>query len=329
LDSFKKVYAIINKYSNIVITTHLVPDGDAIGSVLSMYYFLKSKGKNPIVINHSPTPPNFQFLDDSVIKVFYDNQEENEKIINECDLILLMDTNDFARTKSMEQILRNSPKPKVCIDHHMGINPDEFIAYVSDTEYPANCQLLYDFYCEIDKDAIDDKIASLLYTGIMTDTGGFRFPRTTAQTFITGAELIKKGADPVELYDKVYGNTSLRKLKLISRFIHSLEFFNDGRLCIGYVTRKDFDELGLMEDDMEGLSAYTMDIDKVRAGIVMVELKQGLKLSFRSKGDINMNGFAKEFNGGGHKNAAGARIYDMNSEEVKNKILSLKDKYIP
>ncbi|MBX7046901.1 MAG: bifunctional oligoribonuclease/PAP phosphatase NrnA [Ignavibacteria bacterium] len=329
MDSFKNIYDIIDKYRNIVITTHLVPDGDAIGSVLSMYYFLKSKGKNPVVINHSPTPPNFEFLDSGIIKVFYNNQEENEKIINECDLILVLDTNEYSRTKSMEQILRNSTKPKICIDHHLGINDKDFTAYISDTDYPANCQLLFDFYKTIDADAIDDKIASLLYTGIMTDTGGFRFPRTSSQTFITAAELIQRGADPVELYDKVYGNTSLRKLKLISRFIHSLEFFNEGRLCIGYVTQKDFGELGLKEDDMEGLSAYTMDIDKVRAGIVVVELKTGLKLSFRSKGEINMNGLAKEFGGGGHKNAAGARVYDMNLHQLKEKILELKDKYIP
>lgn len=305
-----------------------MPDGDAIGSVLSMYYFLKQKGKNPIVINHSPTPQNFKFLDTGIIKVFADNEEENSGIINNCDLILLMDTNEFARTKSLENILRNSPKPKICIDHHLGINENDFADFISDTNYPANCQLLYDFYSENDSTAIDEKIATLLYTGIMTDTGGFRFPRTDDKTFLTAAELIRRGADPVEIYDKVFGNTSLKKLKLIGRFIESLEFFNDGKLCIGYVTRKDFDELHLAEDDMEGLSAYTMDISKVRAGIVVVELKNGLKLSFRSKGDINMNGFAKEFGGGGHKNASGARVYDISLNELKEKILSLKDKYI-
>lgn len=328
MDSFKKVYEIIDKYDKVVITTHIVPDGDAIGSVLSMYYFLKHKGKNPVVINHSPTPSNFRFLDNGIIKVFEENREENEKIIDDCDLILVMDTNEYSRTKSLESILRNSPKPKICIDHHMGINEKDYTAYISDTSYPANCQLLYDFYNEIDSPAIDEKIGTLLYTGIMTDTGGFRFPRTDAKTFMTAAELIKKGADPVEIYDKVFGNTSLKKLKLIGRFIDGLEFYNDGKLCIGYVTRKDFDELHLAEDDMEGLSAYTMDIDKVRAGIVVVELKNGLKLSFRSKGDINMNGFAKEFNGGGHKNASGARVFDTNLNDLKQKILSLKDKYI-
>ncbi len=305
-----------------------MPDGDAIGSVLSMYYFLKHKGKNPVVINHSPTPSNFQFLDNGIIKVFSDNEDENADIINNSDMILVMDTNDYARTKSLENILRNSTKPKICIDHHMGINENDFTAYISDTSYPANCQLLYDFYNNIDSSAIDEKIATLLYTGIMTDTGGFRFPRTDSKTFMTAAELIKKGADPVEIYDKIFGNTSLKKLKLIARFIEGLEFYNDGKLCIGYVTRKDFDELSLAEDDMEGLSAYTMDINKVRAGIVVVELKNGLKLSFRSKGDINMNGFAKEFGGGGHKNASGARVYDINPDELKERILSLKDKYI-
>lgn len=328
MNNFKKVFDVINKYENIVITTHIVPDGDAIGSVMSMYYFLIQKGKKPVIINHSPTPQNFKFLDNGIIKVFADNEAENTDIINNCDLILLMDTNEFSRTKSLENILRNSPKPKVCIDHHMGINENDFTAFISDTNYPANCQLLFDFYNEIDSTIIDEKIATLLYTGIMTDTGGFRFPRTDDKTFFTASELIKRGADPVEIYDKIFGNTSLKKLKLIGRFIDGLEFYNNGKLCIGYVTRKDFDELHLAEDDMEGLSAYTMDISKVRAGIVVVELKNGLKLSFRSKGDINMNGFAKEFGGGGHKNASGARIYDMSLTELKEQLLSLKDKYI-
>jgi phosphoesterase RecJ-like protein len=104
-----------------------------------------------------------------------------------------MDTNEYSRTKSMESILRNSPKPKVCIDHHMGINDKDFTAYISDTSYPANCQLLFDFYSSIDESLIDDKIATLLlYAGIMTDTGGFRFPVLTLKHFQQQQSLLKK-----------------------------------------------------------------------------------------------------------------------------------------
>ena len=326
---FKKVFDIINEKQNIVITTHIVPDGDAIGSVISMYYFLKQRGKNPVVINHSPTPSKFQFLDNGIIKVFEENKEANEAIINSCDLILVMDTNEYSRTKSLESILRNSTATKICIDHHMGINPADYDAMISMPEYPANCQLLFDFYMTIDKNSIDEKMATCMYLGIMTDTGSFRFPRTDHNTLMAAAELIKRGANPVELYDIVYSQTSLKKLKLISRFIEGFEFYNEGRFCLASVKRKDFEELGLTEEDMEGLSGFTMDVEKVRAAVVITELKTGLKFSFRSKGNIPMNLFAKEFGGGGHVNASGARDYELTLEQAKEKILSLKDKYIP
>lgn len=328
-ENFKKVFDVINTKQNIVITTHIVPDGDAIGSVISMYLFLKQKGKNPVVINHSPTPSKFKFLDNGVIRVFEENKEENEAIINNCDLILVMDTNEYSRTKSLENILRSSSATKICIDHHMGINPADYDAMISMPQYPANCQLLYDFYTTIDENSIDEQMAACMYLGIMTDTGSFRFPRTDENTLMAAANLIKRGANPVELYDIVYGQTSLKKLKLISRFVQGFEFYNEGRFCLAYVTRKDFEELGLTEEDMEGLSGFTMDIEKVRAAVVITELKTGLKFSFRSKGNIPMNLFAKEFGGGGHVNASGARDYELTLEQAKQKVLSLKDKYIP
>lgn len=326
---FTKVRDLLLASNKIIITTHIVPDGDAIGSEVALFDYLKLKGKSPIIINHSQTPDNLKFLDrNNSIRVFLENENENSKLLQEADLIAVLDTNEFARTKSMEDSVRNSPAKKICIDHHTGLNTDLYAAYSSNIDCPSTCSILYDFIKSDDEKYLTLEIASSLYIGIMTDTGSFRHPRTDANVFVMCADLIRKGADPVSLYENVYATTTMENLKLSARLIESLEFFHDNKVVVGVVTREDFDSLGLDIQHVEGFTSIIMNIQGIKLGVLLVELRDNIKISFRSKGDVYVNTLAKEFGGGGHVYAAGANVKDISIPELRKKILDKIGSYL-
>ncbi len=320
---FRRVRKAIDSADNFVITTHLLPDGDAIGSEFALYYYLIKKGKNVKIINHNETPDHLEFLDeDKVIKRFRDNAEAHTKALNESDIIFVVDTNEYSRIKSMAEAVKNSPAKKICIDHHQGIIPENYFAFISDTNSPATSEILYDFICDDNSDYIDKRIADNLYAGIMTDTGSFRYPRTTDKTFLICADLIKRGTDPVMMYDHIYNNVPSDKVKLLSRFIDSLTFHVRGTLCIGMITQKDFEDFHSSVKDVEGFSGFLMTMKNIKAGFLIVELPDSCKISFRSKGNIKMNEFAKRFHGGGHANAAGATVENTDPYALKERLLA-------
>lgn len=326
---FKEINDLISRSEKIILTTHVVPDGDAIGSVMAFAGYLKQKGKNPVIINHSETPDNLKFLDKkNIIRVFSKDRSKNEKLICEADVIFLLDTNEYSRTKSMEEFLINSPAQKVCIDHHMGLKPRQFNYVITNTVYPATCQILYEFIKDDDEKYFTKEVASALYTGIMTDTGSFRHPRTSSDVFMVCAELINDGADPVKLYDEIFANVTKENLKLTARFLEGLQFHSDNKIVTGTVTKEDFRSTGLDIDHVEGFTSMIMNIKGIKIGIILVELKDNIKISFRSKGNIPVNKLAAEFNGGGHKNAAGANIKGYTVKELRKLILEKSEKYL-
>ncbi|MCX6165887.1 MAG: bifunctional oligoribonuclease/PAP phosphatase NrnA [Ignavibacteriae bacterium] len=319
---FIELKKLIAKSKNVVITTHLIPDGDAIGSEFAMYCYLKSKKKNVTIINHSITPDNLVFLDpEKIIRVFLKEKEKNERLIDKADIIFVLDTNEYSRTKTMEEHIRKSKAKKICIDHHLGTQKSAYDLIISNTNYPATSQILYELLIKERKNIITPFVATALYAGIMTDTGSFRYPRTDEKTFLICADLIKKGADPVYIYDKAYCNIAPGKVQLLSRFINSFSFHFNGEVVIGRVTQKDFCDFHSDVQDVEGFSSFLMNLKNVKAGFVLVELKDSIKMSFRSKGNISINEFAKLFGGGGHKNAAGATVPRISLNELEYEIV--------
>lgn len=329
LKNFDKIYQLIDKSLKIVLTTHLVPDGDAIGSVLALSAYLRAKGKETVIINHSRTPDNYSFLDSkNEIRVFKENDAENISFIDNADLIFILDTNEYSRTKSMGEHIRNSKAQKICIDHHLGTNNNYFDLVLSDTSVPATAQILYNLMYEDNPKYINKQVAEYLYAGIMTDSGSFRYPRTTEKTFLICADLLRRGVDPVIMYEKIYCNLNISKVRLLARFIESLTFHYDNKIVIGLLTEKDFKDLNASVEHVEGFSTLIMNIKGVVAGIVIVELPRSIKLSLRSKGDINMTKFARLYNGGGHKNAAGISLEKQDVNEVKRNLLEKLKTYI-
>ena len=228
----------------------------------------------------------------------------------------------------MGEHIKNSKAKKICIDHHLGTNNNYFDLVLSDTSVPATAQILYNIIYEDNPKYINRKIAESLYAGIMTDTGSFRYPRTTEKTFLICADLIRRGVDPVIIYDKIYRNLNIVKIRLLARFIESLTLHYNNKLAIGVLTEKDFKELDANVEHVEGFSTLIMNIKGVVAGVVIVELPRSIKLSLRSKGDINMTEFARLYNGGGHKNAAGISLEKQDINEVKKNLLEKLKAYI-
>ncbi len=323
---FEKLKNIILDNSSFLLTTHVNPDADAIGSEMAFYYLLKKLDKKAYIINNSTLPYNMEFFNkENVIQKF--DEEIHKNIFNEVDVLVALDFNRADRIVRMEQGFRKSNKLKICIDHHQ--DPEEFVDYqFIDTEYCATGHIIYNFINLTKIIEMDFKIAEAIYAAIMTDTGSFRFDRTTAEVHNIIADLLKHGVNPEQVYDKLYDQSKFSKIKLLGRALNSINLLADNKIGYMTITQKDFEELGAIESDTENFVNYNLSIENVVLGILFIELKNGFKVSFRSKGNIAVNKLANEFGGGGHNNAAGARFFTNNMQKMIPVILSKAEQYL-
>jgi len=324
---FEEVKQVINRSNNFVITTHVNPDGDGLGCETALLWFLRKLGKSAVVINVSETPDNYKFLDfGNEFIVFSESDKESvEKILN-ADAIFICDMNQSHRLKVMESYVIQSKAKKIIIDHHL--ETQNFADYyLVDVEAPASGEIVYRLIKLFDEVKIDEKIAIGIYTAIMTDTGSFRFPRTDSETHRIVAELLDVGVDPTFIYEKVYEQSSIGRIKLLGRCLSELETRYEGRLGFMVVTQKMLNDYGVKEWETDGFVQTILSVKGIKIAIFVLELKDGVKLSFRSKGDIPINELAKEFGGNGHKNAAGARLYNVTVGEILPKILESAEKF--
>jgi bifunctional oligoribonuclease and PAP phosphatase NrnA len=324
---FKKLKEIINQNNSFLLTTHVNPDADAIGSEIAFYKLLKSLDKKIHIVNHSQTPYNLQFLDDEKVIEKYDKQKHSE-IFNSVDVLAGLDFNRSGRMVSMKEDFVNSNKTKIIIDHHQ--DAEDFIDYVFvDTEYCATGHIIYDFIKQTKIIELNYSIAYPIYAAIMTDTGSFRFERTTPQVHKIAAELLETGVSPIEVFDKIYDQSKFSKVKLLGKALESLKLYGDKKeISYMFLKQDDFSLFGAIESDTDSFVNLTLSIEKVKIGLLFIELKQGFKVSFRSKGNIAVNKLAAEFGGGGHTNAAGLRIFNEKVEDFIPKILSKSEEYL-
>jgi len=323
---FEKLKNIVLNNSSFLLTTHVNPDADAIGSEIAFYHMLKKLGKKVFIINHSSTPYNLEFFNKGNIVLRYD-EELHKNIFNEVDVLVALDFNRADRTVRMEKGFRDSNKLKICIDHHQ--DPEEFVDYsFIDTDYCATGHIIYDFINRTKIVDLDLEIAEPIYAAIMTDTGSFRFDRTTSEVHKIIAELLSLGVNPEQVYDKLYDQSKFSKIKLLGRALESINLYAKNKIGYMVITQKDFEELGAMESDTENFVNYNLSIENVVLGILFIKLKNGFKVSFRSKGNIPVNKLANQFGGGGHTNAAGARFFTNNMQAMIPVILSKAELYL-
>ncbi|GAB1429514.1 bifunctional oligoribonuclease/PAP phosphatase NrnA [Ignavibacteria bacterium] len=312
-DKISDILGALGVANNIVITTHINPDGDAIGSTLGLWNALHECGKNVTVINHSPTPANLQFLSGAEhIRVFHPKNDFS--LITSADIICILDVNNIPRLESVGEAIEAAQGIKIVIDHHQ--EPQDFAdIYGIDADASSVCEMITRLLIAGGY-RISDATASALYTGIMTDSGNFRFSRTDAELHRLTASLIEYGADPVKIYDCVYNTSSLIRMRMLGRALAEMEIFAEGQICVMTIRKKDFVELGGYLDDTEGFVQNTLSIGGVKIGMTFTEFDDIVKVSLRSKGDVSAVNIAKHFNGGGHFHAAAARFRNQTLDEV-------------
>ncbi len=324
---FNKLKNIFQSNKSFLITTHVNPDADAIGSEIAIHKILKENGKSARIINHSITPYNLLFLDkENIIEHF--SEENHKNVFEDVDVLVAIDFNRSNRIVRMEKGFLESQKLKICIDHHQDYE-DIFNYVFIDTDYSATGQIIFDFIKQTEIVSLTYETAEPIYAAIMTDTGSFRFERTTPEIHKIAAELLEAGVNPGDVYDKIYDQSKFSKLKLLGRAVNSMKLFGtDDEVSYMHLTRKDFIDTEALESDTDGFVNVSLSVENVKLGLLFLELSEGFKVSFRSKGIIPVNKLASEFGGGGHINAAGLRIRDGNINEYINKILNRAVDYI-
>ncbi|SDL94650.1 DHH family phosphoesterase [Chryseobacterium taihuense] len=312
--------------NKIVILTHYNPDGDAIGSSLGLKHYLKAKGIDTDVVVPNDFPKFLKWMPEAKKNVIGEYKRKLAfDLINEADVIFCLDFNSPSRIGLLGDWLMRAKAKKILIDHHQ--QPEDFDFVYSDTVIPATCQMIYHFIEAMDDEKLVNKdIADCLYTGIMTDTGGFRFRSTSAATHRIVANLIEKGADPSIITSNTWDTNTVSRLHLLALILGRIEVVNNGTVAVLYLTRKELQEYGFQKGDTEGFVNYGLSILGVKmAAFFMEDLYEDfIKISFRSKDNMDVNQFSRKyFNGGGHINAAGGKSYEnlMDTIEIfKEKI---------
>lgn len=317
---FQVLNKIIIENNFFLLTTHVNPDADAIGSEIAMYRILKSLGKDVYIINHSTTPYNLEFFDtENIIRVF--DEKKHKQLFDQADVLIALDFNRANRVVSMQKVFAEFKGIKICIDHHQ--DPEDFVNHCFvDDSYAATGHIIYDFIKQTKLVDLNYEIAYPLYAAIMTDTGSFRFERTSPELHRIISELLETGVDPGEVYDKIYDQSKISKIKLLGRTLDTLKLIDSDRIGYMYILQSTFNELGALESDTENFVNYPLSVENVVLSLLFIELKDGFKVSFRSKGNIPVNKIAANFGGGGHTNAAGARLHNSSMIDEMPKILN-------
>lgn len=328
---FSELKELLSIPKKIVLIPHKNADGDAIGSCLALYHLFQSKNHRVKVVSPNSYPHFLKWLpaSEKVIQFDYQNQQ-SKRHIAEADLIFLLDFNDLSRVGTeMQKFLETYDGTFIMIDHHQ--QPSEIATYLfSDTSICATAQMIYHFLENIEEvESITPNIATCLYTGILTDTGSFRFPNTTPTTHRIIANLIEKGADNSAIYNHIFDTNSYGRLQLLGQSLKNLKIDEAHNTAYITLTESEKKANNFSKGDTEGVVNYALSIKNIIFGVIFIEDKEQkiIKISFRSKGSFSVNQFArKHFEGGGHDNAAGGRS-DENMQETITKFLSLLPQY--
>ncbi|MDF2436508.1 MAG: bifunctional oligoribonuclease/PAP phosphatase NrnA [Bacteroidota bacterium] len=325
----KKLKALLSKPKNIVIVTHWSPDGDAIGSSLGLYNYLVKKAHKVTVITPNDYPSFLGWMKgNKKIIDFQKNESAGKKAVAKAEMIFCLDFNSLKRIDKLGEEVAGSSAVKMIIDHHL--QPEDFADYMLHSVAACStCELIYDFIHHMgDKKMLDKDIANCLYTGIMTDTGSFRFPSTTAKTHLILADLIRAGAENSEIHNRTYDDNTESRLKILGFCLNEkLTVLPEYKTAFFALTAEELDRFQYKKGDTEGVVNYALSIAGIRFAAFMVERDGIIKISFRSKGSFDVNKFSRShFSGGGHANAAGG-MSELSMKKTVAKFMALLPEY--
>lgn len=307
MENIAELRAFLNFPRDIAIVTHRNPDGDAIGSSLGLYHFLKEQGHSVYMISPSEYPDSFAWMPEIEKMAIYDlDPEAAQSIIARAGIIFCLDFNALDRIDKVGEHITPSRAPKVMIDHHL--YPEPFADFVlSDTTASSTCELVFEFIKELHgMRFMNALIGECLFTGILTDTGSFKYS-TSARLYRIVAELLEVGVDDYKVQDLIFNSLKEKHLRLLGHCLNNrmeiLEEYNTGIITL---TKEDYTNFDIQRGDTEGIVNYLLKIKNVKMAAFITEQPTIVKISLRSKGDFSVQEIARRhFKGGGHLNASG------------------------
>lgn len=306
-----EIFEVLGHSTNIVITMHQKPDADAMGSSLGLKLVLDKLGNKVTVISPTNWPGFLNWMPNcSQVIDFESKREFCSNLIAEADLIFCLDFNSLSRIKGMEEPVRQAKAKRILIDHHQEPELASFECGVSDNSKGSTAEMVYDFIVESgNQSLIDRDVASCLYAGVMTDTGSFRFPSTTASAHNMVANLMSTGFSHFLVHEKLFDTFLENRLRFFGHvLLNRMDVDYEMNTVLIAIPKADLLKFDIKTGDTEGLVNYPLSMLGIKMAAIVIDRDEERKWSFRSKGEIDMNKFARTFfNGGGHKNAAGGR----------------------
>lgn len=318
-DNINKTQKAINGAEKIVIVVHIGPDGDAMGAALGLWHYLMTIDKEPVIIVPTAFPSFLAWMPGAECVLVYEDQKElADKFVAGADLVFALDFNTPKRLGKLADAILASSAPKVLVDHHL--HPDNFAKIaISHPEISSTSELIFRLICRMgDFSKINLACAECIYTGMMTDTGGFTYNSNNHEIYIIISELIKLGVDKDEIYRKVFNTYSVDRLRLMGFCIYKkMRIYPEYKTAIITLTAKEMSLFNFTNGDAEGFVNIPLSVENVVFSVFMREDTDKVKLSFRSQGSFPANKVAADlFNGGGHLNAAGAESYATLADTV-------------
>lgn len=303
------IFPLLSQPKKVVITTHQKPDADAMGSSLALYHFLKGFGHSVTVVSPTNWATFLNWMPGCKTVLDFESPNEKSNIaIAESDWIFCLDFNTLSRTKRMEEKLMAAKAEKILIDHHREPQTEVFAYGISDTGKSSTAEMIYDFIVDSgNEDKITPEIAECVYAGVMTDTGSFRFPSTTASVHKMVAKLKDRGLEHSHVHEELFDNFLENRFRFIGNvLLNRMEIFYEYNAALIAIPQTDLVKYDMRTGDTEGIVNYPLSIKGIKLAAVIIDRGEERKSSFRSKGGFDVNTFArKNFNGGGHFNAAG------------------------
>ncbi len=298
---FTKLIKKLKSHRRVGVYSHIRPDGDCIGAQVAVGLWLQKNGVEACAFNDDSIPLNLQWLTD-----FFPIQQPDEKQLKCCDAFILLDGNSPKRFGSYAEYIKDDPKPTYMVDHHPDPN-DGFNISISVEKASSTCELIFSLYDENDISQLNTRAAKALYTGIITDTGSLQYDSVTPRTMHICSELLRLGKfRPNIVAEKVFSTKSPNQLHLLSMAMSTIELFENNQIAIMYVTKEMLEETNTTNDDCEGFVAYPLSVAGIKAAVLFKDLDDGVKMSLRSKSEVDVNKWAREIGGGGHRKASGA-----------------------
>ena len=308
----------------VALSTHLNADGDGCGSEAALARMLAAHGLVPRIVNPTPWPEMFSFLLGDDID---DQTSRGSKALRDIDLLVVLDISDVKRLGNIAESVRALTVAKVVIDHHIGSDDPAGLLGLSDTTACATAELVFDVAIVMDWE-ITAEIARALYTGMLTDTGGFRFSNTSPRCLAVAAQLLACGVDPEDMYTRIYASAPAGRVRLMADVLGTLQVDEAHGLTWLSMHADALETYDVKAEDLDGVVEHARSIAGTRMALLFRDLGHGkVKVSFRSIGQTDVNAFAREFGGGGHTKAAGALIAGELAD-VRDKVVTAARRYL-